>query len=155
MPEAADTDCSSGFGSMSSPTTYERIVAAGWEPTQIVAGQLTSSDNGYGYTSIQTLNETVIELVEEYGTIGGIMGWEYFNSDPGGTTAPWEWAQEMTAILRPNYPVHLTITNETATKLDSAWMASISTDAASQSQSTQDGDLDMQPTVDYHEMVNA
>ena len=28
------------------------------------------------------------------------MGWEYFNGRPGGKERPWEWAQEMTKILR-------------------------------------------------------
>lgn len=145
----------SGFGSMSTPTTYEKIVASGWDPTKIVAGQLTSSANGYGYTSIPTLNETVIELVEEYGTIGGIMGWEYFNSEPGGTAAPWEWAQEMTAILRPDDTVQLTITTETAENLDSAWRESVVTDAPGQSLSVEGKEQEVQPTVDYFAMVNA
>jgi hypothetical protein len=28
------------------------------------------------------------------------MGWEYFNSLPGGEEKPWEWAQAMSALLR-------------------------------------------------------
>ena len=28
------------------------------------------------------------------------MGWEYFNSRPGGEERPWEWATFMTGILR-------------------------------------------------------
>ncbi len=28
------------------------------------------------------------------------MGWEYFNSLPGGKESPWEWARFMTALLR-------------------------------------------------------
>lgn len=28
------------------------------------------------------------------------MGWEYFNSLPGGEDRPWEWAMFMTALLR-------------------------------------------------------
>lgn len=139
---------------MATPTTYEKVVAYGWDPTMIVAGQLTSPDNGSGYTSIPTLNETVIELMEEFGTIGGIMGWEYFNSDPGGTAAPWEWAQEMTQILRPGYTVDLTITTETATKLDAAWKASVITDEANQ-ESIQSEEEGVQANVDYFAMINA
>ncbi|KUI66287.1 Chitinase 1 [Cytospora mali] len=145
----------SGFGSMSSPSTYEKIVANGWDPTQIVAGQLTSPSNGYGYTSIPTLNQTVIDLMEEYGMIGGIMGWEYFNSDPGGTAAPWEWAQEMTEILRPNYTVQLTVTTETAKTLEQAWRASVKEDALGQSPSVQGEEADIEPTVNYFTMINA
>lgn len=140
---------------MATPTTFEDIVANGWDPTQIVAGQLTSADNGNGYTSIPTLNQTVIELMEEYGVIGGIMGWEYFNSDPGGTAAPWDWAEEMTAILRPDYTVQLTVTNETATTLDAAWRESVITGEPGQSQSIKSEELDVKPDVDYFVMVNA
>lgn len=140
---------------MSTPTTYEKIVASGWDPTQIVAGQLTSPANGYGYTSIPSLNETVIQLVEEYGTIGGIMGWEYFDSDPGGTTTPWQWAEEMTAILRPNDTLQLKITTETAAMLDSTWRASVLMDAPGRVLSTEGEEQDIQPTVDYFAMINA
>lgn len=145
----------SGFGTMDSPADFESIVANGWDPKVIVAGQLTNSANGYGYTSSLSLNQTVIDLVAIYGTIGGIMGWEYFNSEPGDTTAPWEWAQEMTEILRPNYPVSLTITNETASALTIAYKQSLgqTTDSGSStSASVKDVALD---NVDYFSMVNA
>lgn len=140
---------------MSTPATFEKIVAAGWDPSQIVAGQLTSPSNGYGYTSVPALNKTVTELVGEYGTIGGIMGWEYFNSAPGGTAQPWQWAQEMTAILRPDETVQLTVTNETAARLDAAWVASVNADAPGQSKAVQDEKLVVRPNVDYFSMVNA
>ncbi|ROW06349.1 hypothetical protein VPNG_07489 [Cytospora leucostoma] len=145
----------SGFGSMSSTATYDRIIANGWDPSQIVAGQLTSPDDGYGYTTIPNLNQTVIELVDEYGLIGGIMGWEYFNSDPGGTAEPWEWAQEMTQILRPNYTVALTITTESATMLDMAFRASVGTYQSGQLTSGQGDGADIQHGVDYFAMINA
>lgn len=35
----------------------------------------------------------------EGGAFGGVMGWEYFNSLPGGRAAPWEWAAWMTVLL--------------------------------------------------------
>lgn len=35
-----------------------------------------------------------------HGRFGGVMGWEYFNSLPGGEERPWEWAREMTRHLR-------------------------------------------------------
>ncbi|KAJ0120792.1 chitinase 3 [Diaporthe amygdali] len=137
----------SGFGTMSSPLWYERVVKAGWDPKDIVAGQLTSPVNGGGFTSIADLNQTVIALKEEYGVIGGIMGWEYFNSVPGGTAAPWQWAQEMTEILRPGYNVQLTVTDETAQTLDTAWKESV-IDAESNF-------VEPRPNVDYFAMVNA
>ncbi|KAF3762716.1 glycoside hydrolase [Cryphonectria parasitica EP155] len=148
-----NTQFYSGFGTMAYPTNFEYIVANGWAPTEIVAGQLTNPLNGGGYTDIGTLNQTVIELVEMYGTIGGIMGWEYFDSLPGGTAAPWEWAQDMTAILRPNDTLTLDITNETATILNAAWQESVvqPSSASSSADSTQS----TQATVDYFAMVNA
>ncbi|KAK7732517.1 hypothetical protein SLS53_008402 [Cytospora paraplurivora] len=93
--------------------------------------------------------------VDEYGQIGGIMGWEYFNSDPGGTAEPWEWAQEMTQILRPNYTVALTITTEAATILDMAFRASVGTDQSGQLTSVQSDGADIQHGVDYFAMINA
>lgn len=145
----------SGFGTMATPADFESIVANGWDPTVIVAGELTNSANGYGYTSPVLLNETVIELVEEYGTIGGIMGWEYFNSEPGDTAAPWEWAQQMTEILRPNYPVYLTITDETASKLTTAFKASVIQDDVSERSSSVAVEDVAVHTIDYFAMVNA
>ncbi|KAJ4394840.1 hypothetical protein N0V93_004060 [Gnomoniopsis smithogilvyi] len=147
----------SGFGTMATPADFESIVANGWDPTVIVAGELTNSANGYGYTSPVLLNETVIELVETYGAIGGIMGWEYFNSEPGETAAPWEWAQQMTEILRPDYPVSLTITTETANKLTIAYKQSLVQDSDSGGSSSSSALLEdvALPTVDYFAMVNA
>ncbi|KKY33732.1 putative chitinase 3 [Diaporthe ampelina] len=137
----------SGFGTMSSPLSYERVIQNGWEPKDIVAGQLTNPANGGGFTSTDSLNQTVIALTQEYGTIGGIMGWEYFNSVPGGTAAPWQWAQEMTEILRPGYGVQLTVTRDTAAALDAAWRESV-VSAPSRSGETR-------PNVDYSAMINA
>lgn len=143
----------SGFASMESPADFERVVANGWDPTLILAGQLTSPSNGGGYTSIPTLNQTVIELLKIYGLIGGIMGWEYFNSDPGGTALPWEWAQEMTEILRPNDNLTLTIDNETASTLDAAWKKSV-VQTGNEEPSDSQGQL-MDAKVNYFAMVNA
>lgn len=114
----------SGFGTMATPADFERVVGDGWDPAGIVAGQLTSASNGYGYTGIPALGETVAELVRAYGAIGGVMGWEYFDSDPAGEAAPWEWAQEMTRILRPGGAPALAVTGEAAAALDAAWGAS-------------------------------
>lgn len=138
----------SGFGTMATPADFERIVANGWDPAAVLAGQLTNPGNGGGYTSTPALNQTVIELVRTYGTIGGIMGWEYFNSEPGDTTAPWVWAQEMTEILRPSRTPTLTITTETASTLELAWEESV----------IQPGGAEAPPAeakVNYFAMVNA
>lgn len=148
MIDFYNTQFYSGFGTMNTPADFTAIVNHGWDPSVIVAGQLTNPDNGGGYTTIANLNQTVITLMEEYGVIGGIMGWEYFNSDPGDLAAPWQWAQEMTEILRPNEFVPLTITTETASTLTAAYKLS----AIGNSSATTFSPADK---VDYFSMVNA
>lgn len=143
----------SGFGTMASPDDFEAIVANGWDPKEILAGQLTNPSNGYGYTPFPSLNETVREIVAEYGTIGGIMGWEYFNSEPGDTTAPWKWAQEMTEILRPNDVASLTVTEEKAAQLEVAWKESVIQPASGDSETGRAQRV--VPKVNYRAMVNA
>ncbi|CAN8099654.1 unnamed protein product [Discula destructiva] len=135
-----------GFGTMNSPLDYEAVVSSGWDVTQVVAGQLTTA--GQNPTYFDSLNQTVETLMDEYGTIGGIMGWEYFNSDPGGEAAPWEWAQAMTQILRPDYPVSLVMTNETASTLYTAYEHSYNHTVKSKSGVEKYG-------VDYFAMINA
>ncbi|TCM41656.1 discoidin domain-containing protein [Kribbella sp. VKM Ac-2568] len=49
--------------------------------------------------ALPTLKNTLASLVAKYPTFGGVDGWEYFNSDPGGTAAPWKWAREMTSAM--------------------------------------------------------
>lgn len=148
MIDFYNTQFYSGFGTMSSPADFEALVNHGWDPSLIVAGQLTNPSNGGGYTAISALNQTVITLMAQYGVIGGIMGWEYFNSDPGDTAAPWEWAQEMTEILRPNETVSLTVTNETASTLTTAYEESTIGNSSTQTFSPMN-------KINYFDMVNA
>ncbi|KZZ88173.1 endo-N-acetyl-beta-D-glucosaminidase precursor [Moelleriella libera RCEF 2490] len=115
----------SGFGSMAKTQDFDRIVSNDYDSTRVVAGQLTSPRNGNGYIPYSQLNATVISLRKKYGQIGGVMGWEYFNSQPGGTAEPWKWAQVMTQILRPNEVPKLTITRATAEKLTTAFRQSL------------------------------
>ncbi|KAL2257583.1 hypothetical protein VTK26DRAFT_9449 [Humicola hyalothermophila] len=137
----------SGFGDLRSTRDFDRAVAAGWEPARIVAGQLTAaahgSGGGAGFITFSQLNQTVQALMNRYGEIGGIMGWEYFNSDPDGERAPWRWAQIMTQILRPDAVPTLAITAATAEVLRQAWLVSSMADASTAL------------NVDYLSMVNA
>lgn len=138
----------SGFGTMRAPSDFQRIVSAGWDPADIVAGQLTSPSNGNGYTPYDQLNSTITSLRDTYGQIGGVMGWEYFNSLPGNEQRPWEWAQIMTKILRPNRVPDLRVTVEDAVKLRKAYVDS--TMAGGQFRAM--GDI--KPNVDYDAMVH-
>ncbi|KHN93916.1 endo-N-acetyl-beta-D-glucosaminidase precursor [Metarhizium album ARSEF 1941] len=138
----------SGFGDMSTTADYDRIVSNGFSPSRLVAGQLTSPRNGFGYIPYQQLNATVISLRSKYKEIGGVMGWEYFNSAPGATEEPWKWAQIMTQILRPNSVPSLTISRDIAQKLATAF-----------SDSTKSHRLWTNGTggalgTDYHAMIN-
>ncbi|KAL2021879.1 hypothetical protein VTK56DRAFT_6474 [Thermocarpiscus australiensis] len=141
-----------GFGDMMSVNDYKRIVDLGWDAEKIVVGQITSPSNGEGYVSHARLNRTIGWIRESYGEIGGIMGWEYFNSQPGGLSRPWEWAQVMTAILRPNAVPRLTVTQATAEMLIQAWKESRLAGAASTGIGTAAAGT---PNIDYMDMVNA
>ena len=140
-----------GFGSMTNTVAFDSVISNGWSPQKIVVGQITTPANGGQYVPFDTLNTTISQLRTKYGEIGGIMGWEYFNSEPGGTSEPWEWAQEMTKILRPNDSVKLTITAEKAKLLEDAWRSSVI------GTTTDDMSIEsvQQPNVDYMSMVNA
>lgn len=56
---------------------------------------LSNPANGGGYVSLEAEAPVLQELVTEYGNFGGVANWEYFNSLPGGTAAPWQWASWM------------------------------------------------------------
>ncbi|KAJ9137054.1 Chitinase 1 [Pleurostoma richardsiae] len=140
-----------GFGSMASTTAFDAVISNGWNPEKIVVGQITSPDSGSQFVPFATLNQTIIALRKEYGEIGGIMGWEYFNSQPGGTSEPWEWAEEMTKILRPYSTVTLNVTAQTAAALEEAWTNSV----ISADVKIAEEDLAVSAKVDYQAMVNA
>lgn len=129
-----------GFGWMGRTDDFERIVGNGFSPDRIVAGQITDGS----FLPFDLLNGTVQALRAEYGQIGGIMGWEYFNSEPGGTAEPWQWAQIMTKILRPNARINLGMTKAMATQLEATWIASVIGNRSRK----------VKPTVDYMSMVH-
>ena len=144
-----------GWGMLGSTREFDQMVEQGWNPNKIVAGQVTTSANGGGFVPFDVLNATITTLRKKYGQMGGIMGWEYFNSEPGGIAKPWSWAQVMTRILRPDEVPVLRITKDTAKDLIDAWKASIW-------KPTGGGDFisgsvlpDVTPNVDYMAMVNA
>jgi chitinase len=89
-----------GWGSLDSTSGYDAIVARGTVPAdKVVAGTLTNPANcGSGYVDLDTLKATLATLAGRY-DFGGVAGWEYFNSEPGGTAAPWQWAAEMSAAM--------------------------------------------------------
>ncbi|KAI0910686.1 alkaline phosphatase [Ustulina deusta] len=89
-----------GWGDASNTIMYDMCVARGWAPEKIVVGLVTTPENGAGYVPFEILSQSLKLLQRQFSKFGGVMGWEYFNGRPGGKERPWEWAQEMTKILR-------------------------------------------------------
>lgn len=79
---------------------YDTILSRGWQPEKIVVGVLTNPGNGVGWIPLEELKETLAALVQLYPRFGGVFGWEYFNSLPGGCERPWEWGEVIMKIVR-------------------------------------------------------
>jgi chitinase len=90
-----------GWGYMGAPANYEAIVNRRVIPAQkVVAGMLSNPGNGgSGYVDINTAQSTVRGLVIAHQEFGGAASWEYFNSLPGGASAPWQWAGTMASAM--------------------------------------------------------
>ena len=71
------------------------ILSHGWQPEKVVVGVLTNPGNGHGFIPLEELKTTLAALMQYVPRLGGVMGWEYFNSVPGGEDRPWEWAEMM------------------------------------------------------------
>lgn len=91
----------SGYGSLSSPADYMKIVNAGYPVGKVLAGHLTNPGNGSGYVAISTVVSTITSLIGVYGnTLGGAMGWEQYNAmDSGGKVDPAKWCKDMYKAL--------------------------------------------------------
>lgn len=86
-----------GWGSAADARTYAAILARGWPADKVVVGLVTNPANGAGFVEWAALAPVLTGLAA-WG-FGGVMGWEYFNSLPGGRERPWEWAGMMGALL--------------------------------------------------------
>lgn len=89
-----------GWGNAGTPFMYQMMVARKWNPSKIVMGVVTTPENGHGYVDWHLLGPNIKLLKFMFPSFGGVMGWEYFNSSPGGRERPWEWAQRMTELLK-------------------------------------------------------
>ncbi|KOS17082.1 Chitinase 2 [Escovopsis weberi] len=92
-----------GWGDMTNLFMYEMMLQKGWPVEKIVVGLVTSPDNGRGFVPFEFLSAVLRTLRARYRRFAGVMGWEYFNSLPGGVDRPWEWAREITDVLRKQY----------------------------------------------------
>ncbi|KAH9909485.1 glycoside hydrolase family 18 protein [Xylariomycetidae sp. FL2044] len=88
-----------GWGDASNPAMYEMCLARGWAPEKLVVGLVTTPENGAGFVPFELLGPNLALLRRQLPRFGGVMGWEYFNGQPGGKDRPWEWAQMMTRLL--------------------------------------------------------
>ncbi|KHJ32162.1 putative glycoside hydrolase family 18 protein [Erysiphe necator] len=89
-----------GWGDISNTDTFDQIIAHGYPANKITIGLVTNPENGSGWIPHNILQEILLNLTTRYPNLCGIMGWEYFNSLPGGTERPWEWAANMTRYIR-------------------------------------------------------
>jgi Glycosyl hydrolases family 18 len=91
----------SGSGTLASTDDYDKIIARGYSPAQIVAGALTNPSNGAGYVPIADVCQTLSTLAAHYAQFGGTMGWEHYNANNRGETAdPVEWCAAMKAAVQ-------------------------------------------------------
>ncbi|KAL8947313.1 MAG: hypothetical protein Q9222_006390 [Ikaeria aurantiellina] len=88
------------WGSLTGIEDYDDIIRRGWQMEKVVAGVLTHPSNGHGWVGMADLQRTLVTLRMLYPRFGGVMGWEYFNSVPGETGRPWEWAEVMMKTLQ-------------------------------------------------------
>jgi hypothetical protein len=89
-----------GWGDCSNPLMYEMILLKGWPASKVVVGMITNPRNGSGWVPWDALANMIPAVVGRHADFGGVMGWEYFNSLPGGEERPWEWARTMTGLMR-------------------------------------------------------
>ncbi|KAJ7035618.1 endo-beta-N-acetylglucosaminidase [Mycena alexandri] len=88
----------SGFGSFFPDQMYLDIVNAGngIHPSRLVATTLTDPNEGFGFIDLDEVVDSITQLSAQQGfDFGGIAGWEYWDSQPGGENQPYLWAQLM------------------------------------------------------------
>jgi chitinase len=89
-----------GWGSMANTAAFDFIIGSGWKPERVVIGLLTNPRNAEsGYVEKEAVGEQITRTVSKHGRIGGVMGWEYYNSLPGDEGEPWKWAEWMFSSL--------------------------------------------------------
>ncbi|MCJ1273114.1 hypothetical protein MMC21_000903 [Puttea exsequens] len=88
-----------GWGGLEDFGGVDEVLGRGWGMGRVVVGVLTGEGLGGGYVEWEELQKTVSVLTQFYPGLGGVMGWEYFCSRPGGIERPWEWAEGMARCL--------------------------------------------------------
>ncbi|ARJ06091.1 hypothetical protein GCM10010988_12740 [Cnuibacter physcomitrellae] len=93
---------------------FSKVIAyqagvGGAPASKLVMGVLSNPINcpgGNGWIGLRPLLEEVDDLAAKHADFGGVATWEYYNSDPGGTSAPWRLngllTDAMNGILPPD-----------------------------------------------------
>lgn len=90
-----------GWGDASTTRGYDFIVSRGFKPEKVVMGLVSNPSNGSGFVDFGPVTEVLASLRTRFGpAFGGVMAWEYYNSLPGGSERPWEWAAAMKAAVK-------------------------------------------------------
>ena len=92
----------SGFGSMSSTSSYDAILSAGFPADKVVAGTLGSSNDGFGFVDPNTVQATLKSLLLSHPDVGGVDCFEYFDAAPGGTANPAAWGTQFGQFFSGN-----------------------------------------------------
>ncbi|GAA2008876.1 hypothetical protein GCM10009818_20780 [Nakamurella flavida] len=80
---------------------YQHLRGADIPARKLVIAAITAEENCTtgGWIPIEELTDGLRQLAATHPDLGGVAGWEYFNSQPGGTARPWEWAARMRDAL--------------------------------------------------------
>ncbi|KAH8668521.1 glycoside hydrolase superfamily [Xylariales sp. PMI_506] len=105
-----------GWGNAGSTTDYQDIVDSGFPASKVNMGILTNSAEGSGFIALSTQATVLQALIAEYPDFGGVSGWEYFNSQPGGEAAPYEWASTLAADMASQSDADVTSRSFIATR---------------------------------------
>uniref|UniRef100_A0A0P0CNF5 Chitinase 2 n=1 Tax=Hypocrella siamensis TaxID=696354 RepID=A0A0P0CNF5_9HYPO len=89
-----------GWGDLSNTFMYDMMLQKGWSPDKLVIGVVTNPANGSGFVAWDVLASVLGFLNQRHQNFGGVMGWEYFNSLPGDADQPWQWASDLSLLLR-------------------------------------------------------
>ncbi|KAE8413042.1 glycoside hydrolase superfamily [Aspergillus pseudocaelatus] len=105
-----NTQFYNGRGSLATTKDYDAIMAMGFPPPRVLPTLLTHRNNGTaGFIEFEKLRPVLIELRLRYPYLGGVAGWEYFNSDPGGHEMPYQWSALVARALALLIEAHIRI----------------------------------------------
>lgn len=88
-----------GWGNAASTSSYDSVIGAGWDPSRIVLGVLTSANAGSPWESLSILSNTISSLKAKYANFGGIFGWEYGLAGQSDGETPVQWTASIGSDL--------------------------------------------------------